>query len=77
MGLLMSAHESSRAMAMMLSCLDVNTRRMRANLDAVRAGMPSKAADQWFNTAHAQYAGELARSQVATMRARMAVNSEN
>lgn len=53
-GLLMSAHGSVRAMAKALPGLQVDTQRMRANLDPLRAGLPHEAAEQWFNPALAQ-----------------------
>lgn len=64
-GLLMSVHGSARAMAQALSGLQVDTQRMRANLDAVRAELPADVVDEWFNPALAQHAATLTRSQVA------------
>jgi 3-carboxy-cis,cis-muconate cycloisomerase len=57
--LLMSAHGAARAMAQALPGLQVDTQRMRANLDALRAALPAEAADEWFNPALAQQAAEL------------------
>ena len=62
-GLLMSAHGSVRAMAQALPGLQIDTRRMRANLDALRAELPREAADEWFSHALAQHAAQLARAQ--------------
>jgi 3-carboxy-cis,cis-muconate cycloisomerase len=62
-GLLMSAHGSVRAMAQALPGLQIDTRRMRANLDALRAGLPREAAEEWFSPALAQHAAQLARAQ--------------
>ncbi|MFC6280174.1 MULTISPECIES: lyase family protein [Polaromonas] len=64
-GLLMSVHGSARAMAQALSGLQVDTQRMRANLDAVRAELPADVVYEWFNPALAQHAATLTRSQVA------------
>ncbi|MES2363359.1 MAG: lyase family protein [Pseudomonadota bacterium] len=64
-GLLMSVHGSARAMAQALSGLQVDTQRMRANLDAVRAGLSPDVVDEWFNPALAQHAATLTRAQVA------------
>ena len=64
-GLLMSVHGSARAMAQALSGLQVDTQRMRANLDAVRAELPADVVDEWFNPALAQHAATLTRAQVA------------
>jgi 3-carboxy-cis,cis-muconate cycloisomerase len=55
-GLLMSAHGSARATAQALAGLQVDTGRMRANLDALRAQLPQDAADEWFSPALAQQA---------------------
>ncbi len=63
-GLLMSAHGSARAMAQALPGLQVDTQRMRANLDALRAVLPAEAADEWFSPGLAQHAAELTQAQV-------------
>ncbi|MGH6637558.1 MAG: 3-carboxy-cis,cis-muconate cycloisomerase, partial [Polaromonas sp.] len=67
-GLLMSAHGSARAMAQALPGLQVDTRRMRANLDALRAVLPQDAADEWFSPALALHAAELTHAQVDLQR---------
>ncbi len=64
-GLLMSAHGSARAMGQALPGLQIDTQRMRANLDALRAGSTSDAATQWFDPAFAQQAAVLARREAA------------
>ena len=63
-GLLMSAHGSARAMAHALTGLQVDTQRMRANLDAVRSVLPQEAAEEWFSPGLAQHAAELTHAQV-------------
>lgn len=63
-GLLMSAHGAARAMAQALPGLQVDTLRMRANLDALRAVLPADAADEWFSPGLAQHAAELTQAQV-------------
>jgi 3-carboxy-cis,cis-muconate cycloisomerase len=60
----MSAHGSVRAMAQALGGLQVDTARMRANLDALRAVLPPEAADEWFNPALAEHAARLTAAQV-------------
>ena len=62
--LMMSAHGAARAMAQALPGLQVDTQRMRGNLDALRAVLPADAADEWFNPALALHAAELTRKQV-------------
>lgn len=64
-GLLMSVHGSARSMAQALSGLQVNTQRMRANLNAVRAELSPDVVDEWFNPALAQHAATLTHAQVA------------
>jgi len=66
-GLLLSAHGAARAMARTLPGLRVDTQRMRANLDAVRADVPPQTAEEWFSPALAHQAAELARAQVAVL----------
>lgn len=66
-GLLMSAHGSARALAQALPGLQVDTQRMRANLDAVRAALPPDAAEEWFRPGLARHAAELARAQVKAL----------
>jgi 3-carboxy-cis,cis-muconate cycloisomerase len=68
-GLLMSAHGSARAMAQALAGLQVDTGRMRANLDALRAQLPAQAADEWFNPALAQQAAEQTHAQLKALAA--------
>ena len=67
--LLMSAHGSARAMAQALPGLQVDSGRMRANLDALRAAIPAEAADAWFDAALALQAADLARPRVAYLKA--------
>ncbi|QGW83179.1 3-carboxy-cis,cis-muconate cycloisomerase [Variovorax paradoxus] len=66
--LLMSAHGSARAMAGALPGLQIDAARMRANIDTLRAELPRDAADEWFNPALAEPAGETALRQVAALR---------
>lgn len=68
-GLLMSTHGAARAMAQALAGLQVEPQRMRANLEAVRAGLPPKEADQWFNPGLAQQAADLALARLTTLSA--------
>lgn len=65
--LLMSTHGAARAMAQVLPGLQVDTQRMRANLDAVRTAMTARVAEAWFNPALAQDAATLARAQVQAL----------
>ena len=65
----MSTHGSARALAGALPHLRVDAKRMRANLDAMRATLPRGTADEWFDPALAQHAGELALAQLAGLRA--------
>ena len=67
--LVMATHGSARALAQALPGLRVDTQRMRANLDAMRASLPRGTADDWFDPALAQHAGALALQQVAQLRA--------
>ena len=62
-GLVMSAHGAARAMAQAVPGLQVDTQRMRANLDAVRAAVPPETASEWFGAALVQPAAQLARAQ--------------
>ena len=68
-GLLMSAHGSVRAMAQALPGLQVDTARMLANLQALRAELPAAAADEWFSPALARHAAELTRTQLRALQA--------
>ncbi|MBG9386463.1 lyase family protein [Caenimonas aquaedulcis] len=69
--LLQAAHGSVRAMAQALPGLQVNTQRMRANLDRLRAELPAQAASEWFDPALADHAACLARAQVEALRQQM------
>lgn len=71
-GLVMSAHGSARAMAQALPGLQVDTRRMLANLDAVRAALPEAEAQEWFSPGLARQAAGLARNQMAALQCLMA-----
>jgi len=66
--LVMSSHGSVRALAQALPGLTVDVTRMRANLDAMRASLPRGTANDWFDPALAQHAGELALAQAALLR---------
>ena len=68
--LVMSTHGSARALAGAWPGLQVDTARMRANLDAMRATLPQGAADEWFDPALARHAGELALAQLARLQRR-------
>ena len=68
-GLLMSAHGSARAMAQALPGLQVDTARMLANLQVLRAVLPAEAADEWFSPALAWHAAEVTRSQLTALTA--------
>jgi 3-carboxy-cis,cis-muconate cycloisomerase len=66
--LVISAHGSARALAQALPGLQVDARRMRENIDTVRATMSKAAADEWFHPGLAKHAGELALAQLQLMR---------
>lgn len=66
-GLLMSTHASASAMAQALSGLQVNTQRMRANLEAMRTVSPSVATNECFNPELIQQVAEIARMQVEVL----------
>lgn len=66
-GLLMSVHGAARAMAQALPGLQVDTQRMRANLDALRAVLPPGPAEEWFSPGLARHAAELTRVQIDAM----------
>ena len=68
--LMMSTHGSARALAGAWPGLQVDTARMRSNLDAMRATLPQGAADDWFDPALARHAGELALAQLARLQRR-------
>jgi 3-carboxy-cis,cis-muconate cycloisomerase len=63
----MSAHGSVRAMAQALPGLQVDTSRMLANLQALRAVLPAEAAEEWFSPALAMQAAELTRTQLRAL----------
>jgi 3-carboxy-cis,cis-muconate cycloisomerase len=44
---------------------------MRANIDTLRAELPREAADEWFNPALAEPAGDTALRQVAALRGQL------
>lgn len=67
--LLMSVHGAARAIAQALPGLQVETQRMLANLDSVRAGLPAKVADEWFHPGLVNVAAELAQAQINALRA--------
>ena len=67
-GLMMSAHGSARAMAQVLPGLQVDTARMRANLETLRAALPWDAAEEWFSPSLAENAALLTRAQVKTLK---------
>ncbi len=52
--LLQIVHGSARAMAAACTGLEVNTRRMSDNLDAVRRAVPAEVAAEWFDPVMAQ-----------------------
>ncbi|MES1163367.1 MAG: lyase family protein, partial [Rhizobacter sp.] len=66
--LLMSAHGSVRALAGALPGLQVDVARMRANIDRLRAQIPKDAADEWFDPALAQHAGQVALARIEALR---------
>jgi 3-carboxy-cis,cis-muconate cycloisomerase len=66
--LVISAHGSARALAQALPGLQVDTRRMRTNLDTMRASLPKGTADDWFALSLAHHAGTLALQQLAGLR---------
>lgn len=68
-GLVMSAHGAARAMAQALPPLQVDTQRMRANLENVLLALSAEVAEEWFNPALAQHAAELTRFQVNVLSA--------
>ena len=70
--LLMSTHGSVRALATALPGLQVDATHMRANIDRLRAELPTLAADEWFSPALADAAGDIALEQVVAMRGKLA-----
>ncbi|MDQ0569486.1 3-carboxy-cis,cis-muconate cycloisomerase [Variovorax paradoxus] len=75
--LLMSAHGSVRALAGALPGLQIDAARMRANIDTLRAELPREAADEWFDPALAELAGETALRQVAALRAQLTAKEKS
>jgi 3-carboxy-cis,cis-muconate cycloisomerase len=65
---LQAVHGSVHALAQALPGLRVDTARMQANLQRLRAELPAEAAAEWFDPALAQHAAELARAQVQALR---------
>ena len=65
--LLISAHDSARAMAQALSDLQVNTLRMRDNLDARRRQVPPNVGDECFSPLLAQHAAALTLEQIPAL----------
>ena len=68
-GLLMSAHGSARAMARALAGLQVDTQRMRANLEALRAALEPAVAQEWFNPQMAEQAAQLTHDHLGKLAA--------
>ena len=66
-GLLMSVHGAARAMAQALPGLQVDTQRMRANLDALRGVLPPDAAEEWFSPKLAADAAGLVHAQLEAL----------
>ncbi len=66
-GLLMSAHGSARAMAQALPGLQVDSARMLANIESLRAELPADVAEEWFGLGLAHGAAELAHGQVTAL----------
>ncbi|MGI4777353.1 MAG: 3-carboxy-cis,cis-muconate cycloisomerase [Janthinobacterium lividum] len=75
--LLMSAHGSVRALAAALPGLQVDTVRMRANIDRLRAELPRSAADEWFDPALAGNAGAIATEFAGRLRGRLEKTDEH
>ncbi|MFM8623506.1 MAG: lyase family protein [Betaproteobacteria bacterium] len=67
-GLLMSAHGALRAMAQMLPALQVDTARMRGNIESLRAVLPKEAAQEWFALDLAEQAAMQVRQQLQSWR---------
>lgn len=61
---------SAHALAGALPGLNVDAARMRANIDRLRAELPTQAADEWFDPALADGSAELARGQAHDLQAR-------
>lgn len=69
--LMQAVHGSVRALSQALPGLRVDTGRMKANLDRLRAELPAQAAAEWFDPALAGHAATLARNQVLSLRERL------
>jgi 3-carboxy-cis,cis-muconate cycloisomerase len=54
-------------MAQALPGLQVDTARMLANLQALRAELPAAAADEWFSPSLVRHAAELTRTQLRAL----------
>ena len=67
-GLLMSAHGAVRAMAQALPVLQVDTGRMRGNIEAVRKALPGQVAEEWFALDLAEQAAAQVRGQLQSWR---------
>ena len=67
--LVMATHGSARSLAQALAGLRVDTARMGATLDEVRASLPKATALEWFAPALVEYAAQMARTQVQRLRA--------
>jgi len=67
--LLMSAHGATRAVLQVLSGLQVNSQRMRTNLDARRSALPAKDAAVSFSPKLAERAAALTLAQIKTLEA--------
>ena len=67
--LLMATHGAGRAIVQALSALQVNSQRMRSNLDDQRASLTAKDATQRFGIKLAAHACEVARTQIGKLSA--------
>jgi 3-carboxy-cis,cis-muconate cycloisomerase len=67
--LMLSAHGATRAVFQLLSGLQVNSQRMRANLDAQRSALPAKLAAVSFSPELAERAAELTLTQIKALEA--------
>jgi 3-carboxy-cis,cis-muconate cycloisomerase len=65
--LLLSVHGAARAMAQALGGLQVNTLRMRTNLDAVRATLSARDAKERFGPDPLQHASDLTHQQLEAL----------
>jgi 3-carboxy-cis,cis-muconate cycloisomerase len=61
------AHGSIRAMAQVLTRLQVDTQRMRANRDALRPELTPQATQEWFSLALSREAATLTHSQISLL----------